>query len=92
MSTYIKILGNHTWDRGEVRLGKIRMFPGERKDLILEEMNRFRQEEIMLWGETAKKGRKPSRQKNTRSIKWHKREINGMLTKWLNVPAYIERT
>lgn len=47
----------------------------------------------MLWGETAKRGRrKPSRQKNERSIKWHKREINGMLTKWLNVPAYIEGT
>lgn len=86
-------MGNHTRDWGGVRLGKIGIFPGERKELVLEEMNRFRQEEIMLWGETAKRGRrKPSRQKNARSIKWHKREINGMLTKWLNVPVNIEGT
>lgn len=67
------------------------MLPGDRKGLVLEEMNKFRQEEIALWGKAAKRGRrKPSRQKNASCIKQHIREIKGMLTKWLNVPAYIQ--
>lgn len=46
MSKYTKILDNRTQNQGQVRLGKIEVFPGERKELVLEVMNKFRQKKL----------------------------------------------